>query len=84
MLTQNKYDLYSPDLCFFCAYTFGTFFALKRGQKPCKSVKGNLQSKTVVLRTAKQIHSEEYVSVCKIKLLQRCKQCFAYAGHNFS
>ncbi len=78
------YDLYSSDLRFFRAYTFGTFFALKCGQKPCKSVNGNLQAKTVVLRTAKRIHSEEYVSVCKIKLLQRCKQRVAYAGHNFS
>ncbi len=54
ILIWNKYDLYSSDLRFFCAYTFGTFFALKCGQKPCKSVNGNLQAKTVVLRTAKR------------------------------
>ncbi len=77
-------------ICILLTYVFSAltllarFFALKCGQKPCKSVNGNLQAKTVVLRTAKRIHSEEYVSVCKIKLLQRCKQRVAYAGHNFS
>ncbi len=44
MLKQNKYDLHSYE---FCAYTFGTFFSPKYGQKHCKSVNSDMQSKQI-------------------------------------
>ncbi len=35
---ENKYDLHSYDFHFLRAYTFGTFFLPKYGQKHCKPV----------------------------------------------